>query len=80
MKNVTVTLSEETARWVRARAAEQNRSVSSWLAEQVERMRRGDDRYEIAMASALARKPRRMEWIDGRRPTREELHDRAGRR
>ena len=78
MKNVTITLSEETARWVRARAAERNRSVSSWLAEQVERMRRGDDRYEIAMTSALARKPRRMEWIDGRRPTREELHDRAG--
>ena len=40
MKNVTVTLREETARWVRARAAEQNRSVSSWLAEQIERLRR----------------------------------------
>ena len=44
MKTVTIALSEETARWVRARAAEQNRSASSWLAEQVERMRRGDDR------------------------------------
>ena len=80
MKTVTITLSEEAVRWVWARAAEQNRSVSSRLAEQVERMRRDDDRYEVAMASALARKPRRMEWIDGRRPTREELHDRAGRR
>ena len=43
-------------------------------------MGRDDDRYEIAMTSALAGKPRRMEWIDGRRPTREELHDRVGRR
>lgn len=80
MTIVTVTLSEEAAQCVRARAAEQNRSVSSRLAEQVERMRCGDDRYDVAMKGALARKPRRMEWIDGRRPTREELHDRAGSR
>ena len=58
-----------------SKAAASGRRVSSWLAEQVKRMRRGGDRYEIAMA----RKPRRMEWIDGHRPTREELHDRAGR-
>ena len=76
MKNVTVTLSEETALWVRERAG-QNRSVSSWLAELVEQARRREDAYEVAMASALARRPRRMEWADGRRPTREELHDRT---
>jgi len=78
MKNVTVTLPEETALWVRVRAAEQNRSVSSWLAELVEQMRRREDAYEVAMASALARRPRKMEWVAGRRPTRAELHDRAG--
>ena len=33
MKNVTVTLPEETALWLRVRAAEQDRSVSRWLAE-----------------------------------------------
>ena len=77
MKNVTVTLPEETALWVRERAAEQNRSVSSWLADLVEQIRRREDAYEVAMASALARRPRRMEWADERRPTREELHDRA---
>ena len=77
MKNVTVTLPEETALWVRERAAEQNRSVSSWLADLVEQIRRREDAYEVAMASALARRPRRMEWVDERRPTREELHDRA---
>ena len=78
MKNVTVTLPDETARWVRERAAEQNQSVSSWLAELVEQTRCGEDAYEVAMASALARKPRWMEWVDGRKPTREDLHDRAG--
>jgi hypothetical protein len=60
------------------RAAEQDRSVSSWLAELIDRMRHRDDAYEVAMASALAREPRKMEWVDGRKPTREELHDRTG--
>lgn len=41
-------------------------------------MRRREDDYEVAMARALARKPRRMAWVDGRRLTRDELHDRTG--
>ncbi len=78
MKNVTVTLPEDTALWLRVRAAEANRSVSSWLADLVDEMRRHEDDYEVAMTRALARRPRKMEWIDGRRPTRDELHDRSG--
>ena len=39
-------------------------------------MRRQEDEYEVAMKQALAVKPRKMEWVDGRKPTREELHDR----
>ena len=80
MKNVTVTLPEETALWLRVRAAEQDRSVSRWLAEMLEGMRRHEDDYEVAMERFLARarEPRMLEWADGRRPTREELHDRAG--
>ena len=77
MKNVTVTLPEETALWLRVRAAEANRSVSSWLSEVVEGMRRREDDYQVAMARALAREPRKMTWVDGRKPTRDELHDRA---
>ena len=80
MKNVTVTLAEDVALWMRVRAAEQNRSVSKWLAELIEGMRRREDQYEIAMERffARARKPRKLEWVDGRRPTRNELHDRTG--
>ena len=78
MKNVTVTLPEETARWVRVRADEQDRSVSSWLAELIDQTRRREDAYEVAMASALAREPRKVKWVDGRKPTREALHDRTG--
>ena len=80
MKNVTVTLAEDAALWLRVRAAEQNRSVSRWLAELIEGMRRQEDQYEIAMERFLARarKPRKLEWVNGRRPTRDELHDRTG--
>ncbi len=80
MKNVTISLPENVARWVRVRAAQNDRSVSKWLAELIEGMRRQEDEYDIAMERFLARarKTRKFEWVDGRRPTREELHDRAG--
>ena len=77
MKNVTVTLPEETAAWLRVRAARDERSVSRWLAELLEGMRRGEDEYDLATERFLAHKPRKLNWIDGRRPTREELHDRS---
>ena len=77
MKNVTVTLPEDVALWLRVRAAENGRSVSKWLAELLEGMRRREDEYDLAMERLLARKPQKLGWIDGRRPTRDELHDRT---
>ena len=77
MKNITITLPEEVARWLRVKAAENERSVSKWLAELLKGMQRQEDEYEVAMKHALSIKPRKMEWVDGRKPTREELHDRA---
>ena len=77
MKNITITLPEDLARWVRIRAAENERSVSRWLADLLEGMRRRDDEYAIAMRQFLAVEPCAMEWTDGRKPSREELHDRA---
>ena len=76
MKNITITLPEDLARWLRVRAAENERSVSRWVAELLAGMRHQEDEYEVAMKQALAVKPRKMEWVDGRKPTREELHDR----
>ena len=78
MKNVTITLPEDLARWVRVRAAEEERSVSKWIAELLDGMRRQEDEYDVAMKQFLAIEPRKREWVDGRTPTREELHDRAG--
>lgn len=78
MKNVTVTLPEEVALWVRIRAARNGRSVSRWLADLLSGMKQQDEEYEVAMERFLTRKPRILHWAEGRKPTREELHDRAG--
>ena len=76
MKNVTITLPDDLARWLRVRAAEDDRSVSRWVAELLAGKRRREDKYEVAMKRYLAMKPVKIDWPDGRRPTREELYDR----
>lgn len=78
MKNVTITLPDDLARWLRIRAAEDDRSVSRWVAELLAGMRRREDKYDVAMKRYLAMKPVKIDWPDGRRPTREELYDRPG--
>ena len=75
LRNVTVTLEEEVARWARIEAARQDTSVSQLLAALLkERMRDRND-YERAMRRALGRKP--FFRSKGRYLTREEAHDRA---
>jgi hypothetical protein len=78
MKNVTITLDERTAAWARVYAAQQGKSVSRLLGEILqERMRELRD-YDEAMRRYLAKKAVKFEWIGGQRPSREELHERAG--
>ena len=76
MKNVTITLPENVAKWLRIKAAENDRSVSKWLAELIEGIQRQEDEYDVAMKRYLAMEPRTINWPDGRRPTRDELYDR----
>jgi hypothetical protein len=76
VKNVTITLDEQTAAWIRVYAARHNKSVSRLVGELLrERMRRGKE-YEQAMQRFLSKAPVAFKWKGGRRPTREELHDR----
>ena len=44
MKNVTIALPDDLARWLRVRAAEDDRSVSRWIADLLAGMRRGKTR------------------------------------
>jgi len=74
MKNITVTLDEKTAAWVRVYAAKQGKSVSRLLGELLQRHMRDQREYLEAMRRFQALKPMDFEWVDGRRPTREELN------
>jgi hypothetical protein len=77
MRNVTVTLDEETARWARIEAARREMSVSSFV-RLLLRERMGG---QAAYAGARERYRSRVGGpiSDGSAyPRREELHDRAG--
>ena len=78
MKNVTITLPEEIALWLRAQAAENGRSVSRWLADLLERTRRQDDEYQAAMECALAIQPEQLNEDGAPYPSRGTHYDRAG--
>jgi hypothetical protein len=77
MRNVTITLDEETARWARVEAAHRDMSVSRLIGELLREYMRAQATYEEAMRRYLARAPVMLKDA-GRYPTREELHDRAG--
>jgi len=78
MKNVTITLDEETAAWARVRAAQRNLSLSRFVGELLEQQMHEAREYEQAMRRYLSRGPfRALKGRAERYPTRDELHDRA---
>ena len=77
MRNVTITLDEETARWARVEAARRDMSVSRLISEFLHERMRAQETYQDAMQRYLARTPAMLKTT-GQYPSREELHDRAG--
>ncbi len=53
MKNITITMDEEPAEWVRIEAAKRNTSVSRMLGDMVAVQMRQQDAYQMAMRDAL---------------------------
>ena len=80
MKNVTITLDDETAARARVKAAERNMSLSRYIGEVLRAHTRGDDEYERAMRRALSHKPVALLRPGERLPRREELYDRPAMR
>ena len=78
MKNVTITLDEEVARWARIRAAELNTSVSRLLGEMLERLMLEEENYHATMKRYLSGRPQLLDKAGTGYPKREELHDRHG--
>jgi hypothetical protein len=78
VRNVTITLDEEVARWARIEAAKRETSVSRLVGEMLREHMRSEDAYEVARRQFFAVEPRRLRQDEGAFPSREELHDRAG--
>jgi hypothetical protein len=78
MKNITITLDEETARRARVRAAERDMSLSRYIGELVQKDIRHSRDYEEAMQRYLSRGPyKELTGAPQRYPTRDGVHDRT---
>ena len=76
MKNVTITLDEKTAAWVRVHAARRNASVSRVVGDLLRAHMLEEREYEQAMRRFLARGPARLARDDEPYASRSDLHDR----
>lgn len=78
MRNVTVTLDEEVARWARIRAAQLDTSVSRLLGNLLRELMAREQGYEAAMTQYLSRQPQPLSRPGEVYPRRDELHARSG--
>jgi hypothetical protein len=76
MKNVTVSLDDEVAHWVRVWAAKQNTSISQLLGSLLRRRMHEENGYQAAMQQFLARTPKALKPKSERYPSRESLYER----
>jgi hypothetical protein len=74
MKNVTITLDEDVARWARIRAAELNTSVSRLVGEMLQEKMLDDEKYESASRDYLFQRPLKLRKSGARYPKREDLY------
>ena len=75
-RNVTVTLDEDTARWVRVEAAKRDQSVSQYLGELLSERRSRVEGYAAARALFMGREPRPLRSRPEPLPSRDEVHRR----
>lgn len=78
LKNVTVTLDSETARWARLEAARQETSVSRLLGDILHERMEAEEGYEAARRRYLAQEPGVHRRPGQRYPPRDTLHEREG--
>ncbi len=78
MKNVTITLDKEVARWARIRAAEEDTSLSRLVGELLREKMLSESNYETSMQNYLDQSPRVLRKKRDKYPDREVLHDRQG--
>lgn len=76
VRNVTITLDDDTARWTRVEAAKADQSVSKWIGQILDERRRQSHDYEAAREAYASRAAVALKPTTDRYPTRDELHDR----
>ncbi len=77
VRNVTITLEEEVARWAKVWAAEHDTSVSRFLGGLLKARMLRDQEYQAAMKQYLSRRPTALTRDRaGRYPRRETLYER----
>lgn len=76
VRNVTITLDDETARWARIEAARNDTSVSKLVGAMLRAHMHERTEYERAKRSYLSRKPVPLGKKGDRYPHREELYER----
>lgn len=75
MKNITISLDDQTAAVVRVEAAKEGKSLSRWIGDLLRQRLAESREYDAAMRAYLARPP--FELQPGTRlPKRDELYDR----
>jgi hypothetical protein len=76
MRNVTIVMDDDVARWVNIRAAERDTSVSRFIGDLLRERMTEDRRYEAAMQEYLSLTPRVLRKPGQAYPGRTDLHDR----
>jgi plasmid stability protein len=75
VKNITITVDEEVARWARIWAARHDTSVSRLVGRVLRTLMQQERGYDAAMAQFFERSP--VNFVhEGAYPSRDELHDR----
>jgi hypothetical protein len=76
LRNVTITLDEETAGWARVEAARRDVSLSRFIAEMIQEQMHGAEEYEQAWRRYFRQDAGIHRRPGQKLPSREELYDR----
>jgi len=76
MRNVTITLEDETADWARVWSAGHQTSVSRMLGELLAEKMRAEEQYSLAMESYLSFPPLPLAQPEQPYPSRDAAHER----
>ncbi len=76
MKNITITLEEDVARWAKVHAAKLEKSLSRLVGEMLKRKMFEEELYQAAMQHYLSQPPFHIKESGSVYPKRENLHER----